>query len=196
MDSQQLELLRRRRQIQEAEGYLELAMVFDRMWESDLELRSTLVRKSVDCLNQVNQTNSRLAELTYLTGCALKVDGKYEAAIESLEAAVAYDDQLLDAYLALGYCFKRTGKLVRAIEAMEEALKVDPVHAIVHYNIACYFSLAGNIQAAVAHLSRSVQLNPKLVSLIKDEKDFDSIRRDRTFVQFLKTIRLDRPVTV
>jgi len=194
MDNQTKELIRRKRTIQEAEGYLELAMVFDRMWDSDLELRSGLVRKSMDCLNRVNQANSRLAEMSYLTGCALKVDGFYQEAIEHLDQSLAYDENSIDALMAIAYCYRRTGEVDRAIESLERALTVDPKHPIVHYNLACYFAIDRNVDAAAGHLSRAVGLNPKLIHEIRKETDFDGIRNHSQFRQFLKTMRLDRPV--
>lgn len=194
MDNQTKELIRRKRRVQEAEGYLELAMVFDRMWDSDLELRSNLVRKSMDCLNQVNQANSRLAELSYLTGCALKVDGHYQQAIEHLDQSLEYDENSIDTLTAIAFCYRRTGEVERAIESLEKALKVDPKHPIIHYNLACYFAIDLNIDAATSHLARAVSLNPKLIHEIRRETDFKGIRDHYQFRQFMKTMRLDRPV--
>jgi uncharacterized Ntn-hydrolase superfamily protein len=46
------------------------------------------------------------------------------------------------------------------------------------YNLACYESLAGRGEAAVAHLRRSLQLDPAYRELAREDADFDAIRAE------------------
>ena len=44
------------------------------------------------------------------------------------------------------------------------------------YNLACYESLAGRRDDALAHLRRSIELDPSFRALAQDDADFDAIR--------------------
>jgi hypothetical protein len=44
------------------------------------------------------------------------------------------------------------------------------------YNLACYESLAGRRADAVAHLRRSIELDPSYRELARDDPDFAPVR--------------------
>ena len=49
------------------------------------------------------------------------------------------------------------------------------------YDLACFESLAGEPEEALAHLARSVELDPGLRAGAAADSDFDSIRQDPRF---------------
>jgi hypothetical protein len=64
---------------------------------------------------------------------------------------------------------------------MEQALAERPEHAGNLYNLACFESLAGRHDDAIAHLRRSVELDPQYREYARDDDDFAPLRGERDF---------------
>ncbi len=68
-----------------------------------------------------------------------------------------------------------------AIRIHEEALVERPEHPALLYNLACMEARGGRHLDAIAHLRRSVELEPKWRETARGDSDFDSIRREPGF---------------
>jgi tetratricopeptide (TPR) repeat protein len=68
-----------------------------------------------------------------------------------------------------------------AAAIIREALGRSPDNPSVLYNLACAESLGGRTDEALAHLARSVELNPSCAEWARDDRDFDPVRDDPRF---------------
>jgi len=174
----------RRQLLQEAEGFLELGVVFDDRWPLGERERSVLTARCLGALDQIEDPKGDQAQIHYLRGQALRLDGRYDRAIESLELSWHLESHNTHTCLALGWCYKRVGRIDEAVEAMQLGLSVDPQSAILHYNLACYLSLMKKARPAVKHLSLALDICNNFRGLIAQESDFDPIREMASFSKF------------
>ncbi len=171
----------RRRLLREAEGFLELAVLFDDRHPLEPEQKRVLADRCLTTLDQVDVRQSRKSRVLYLRGQAHRLAGRYVQAIEALETSWDLDQANIHTCLALGWCFKRTGHVGLAIEAMQKALSIDRSSGIVHYNMACYLALLQQTKLAVIHLSTAFEISTRFRDLVHNEPDFDGIRTDPEF---------------
>lgn len=171
--------VRRQQIIREAEGYLDLALLFGETWTPSRDARVRLAERALKVLDRLGDVEHGHA--LYLRGQALRAQDRFEEAIAPLTQAADVEPSDIHIWLALGWCYKRTGRLDLAIESLEEALAADPTQAIIHYNLACYWSLAGNTQQALDYLSQALRMDSQYRDLIGTESDFDPIRNDPGF---------------
>lgn len=180
------EQIKRRQLIQTAEGYLDLAVMFEDQWTLDETHRRKLASRAIECLNEIRKPLGHKPQILFLKGQAHRIAGRFVQASKFFEQSTKLDPDNLHGLLALAWCYKRTGKLELAIAAMEDALKVEPESAIAHYNLACYGALNNNLDLAVLHLSLALDLNAEYRELVDSESDFDPIRDEDRFREVLE----------
>ena len=173
--------IQKQKLLREAEGYLDLIMVFADRWPPTAEVRDRLAQRALDVLADLNQHTGNQAHILYLTGQAYRAMERYADAVGPLSQACQLDPENLHYWLALAWCYKRSKRLDLAIEALEEALEANDTEAIVYFNLACYWSLANNAKIAVGYLSRAFDLDADFRDLVSLETDFDPIRQDPAF---------------
>jgi tetratricopeptide (TPR) repeat protein len=173
--------IRRQQILREAEGYLDLAMMFNEAWMLEPGRRHALAARSLSTLDRLNGVAAEEAEALFLRGQALRTMDRFREALSPLQLAAQLDPKNVDIYLALAWCYKRSDQLKKAIESLEQALGVDSSAAILHYNLACYWSLAKNKRKAIQFLSQALSLDENYRHLIDSERDFDPIRDDPRF---------------
>lgn len=180
--------VRRQQQLREAEGYLDLLMVFGEQWALRPEVRDPLGRRVLDLLDLLEHDHGRRAHVLYLRGQTLRALQRYSEATLPLKESSEHDPDNLNVWLALGWCYKRSGRLDLAIQALEEAMNVDPSQGIVYYNLACYWALAKNVKLSVAYLGRAFDLDPNYRDMVPQEADFDLVRQHRDFLALTSII--------
>jgi tetratricopeptide (TPR) repeat protein len=179
--------VRRQQLLREAEGYLDLLMVFGSEWPIRPEVRDRLGERVLATLEMLDRDHGRRAHVLYLRGQALRAMQRFSEATAPLKESSEHDPDNLNVWLALGWCYKRSGRLDLAIQSLEDAMNVDPSQGIIYYNLACYWSLAKNVKLAVAYLGRAFDLDPNYRDMVRGESDFDAIRDHRDF-QLLTSI--------
>ena len=155
-----LERIQRKQLIQTAEGYLELALVYDDCWPLDESLRFELAQKAIDQLSQISSPQGHKPYILFLKGQAYRTMKDYPRAINYLEQSSRLDLDNIHTMLALAWCYKRDDRIQDAIQATEIALRVQRDSPIVNYNLACYWALTGNARKAVIYLSHAFELDP------------------------------------
>jgi len=170
-----------RKLFREAEGFLELATLFDDRFPLEQNQKTVLATRCVDTLNQIRQAGTRQARVLYLKGQALRLAEDHDRALEALEQACEMDSSNIHIFLAMAWCFKRKNQVGLAVEAMQRALAIDRSSGIVHYNMACYLSLLQQSEMALVHLSKAIEIDSSFRELAIDEPDFDPIRNDPGF---------------
>jgi tetratricopeptide (TPR) repeat protein len=173
--------VRRQQRLREAEGYLDLMMVFADQWPLRPDVRDRIGERVLATLGQLDDYSGRRAHRLYLEGQALRAMHRYQEAISPLKESAEHDPDNLSVWLALAWCYKRAGRLDLAIQALEDAMNVDPNQGIVYYNLACYWALAKNVKLCVAYLARAFDLDANYRDLVGDEHDFDLVRNHRDF---------------
>ena len=168
--------IRRQHLLREAQGYLELALLFADCWSLDQHRIEVLAERSLDSLDELEKRFGSSVRTLYLKGEVYRLLEKYSQAIFFLQEANRIEPNNADALLALGWCYKRTGRLDLAVASLEEAIEIDYSLGIAHYNLACYWSLAGQAQLAIKHLSIAFDIEPDYRQYVAEESDFDSIR--------------------
>ena len=180
--------IRRKRAFREAEGYLDLATVYDDRWPLAPAVRDQLAQRTLDVLAALGDSADTSSRALFLKGQAMLVMERYADATVPLSAATEIASYDVHTWLALGWCYKRMGRLDLAIQSLEEALAVEPDRAIVHYNLACYWSLAKNSKLAISYLANAFDIDPNYRDLVDAETDFDNIRDHRDFMALTAVI--------
>ena len=173
--------------IREAEGYLELSILFSDDFDTSVA-RERLTPRAIDILKRVSDAGSLRGHALYLRGEALRSLDRYQEALEPLQTASEIDPENIHIWLALGWCYKRIGRLDLAIESLERALESDECKAIVYYNLACYWSLAHNKNRALEYLTQALAVNPDYRDMVSREQDFDFLRADPDFLALTSLI--------
>ena len=124
--------IRRQQLLREAEGYLDLIMVFADQWSPTPTARDRLAQRALDILRDADNSHSDTAYAYYLEGQALRAMERYPEAVIALRASAQEDPVNVLVWLALGWCYKRIGRLDLAVESLEEALTLDGEEALVH----------------------------------------------------------------
>lgn len=168
--------IRRQHLLREAQGYLELALLYADCWALDQERIEILAERSLDCLDELEKKYGSSVQVLYFKGEVYRLLQKYSQAIFFLQEAHRIEPQNTESLLALGWCYKRTGRLDLAVAVLEEAIEVDYSLGIAHYNLACYWALAGQAELAIKHLSVAFDVEPDYRHYAAEESDFDSIR--------------------
>lgn len=83
-----------------------------------------------------------------------------ERALELANKAVALDDQLPQAYRALGYAQLHRREYKRSIDAIQRAIALDPNDTDAHASLALVYKYDGNYETAVRMLREVMALNP------------------------------------
>ena len=173
--------VRRRQNIQMAEGYLDLATVMDDEWPLDVSNRHALADRALACLEKIKNPLGHKPYILFLKGQVWKLAGRYNDAVRYFEQSLKLDPENLHTHLALAWCYKRIGRLDKAILAVSSAVELNSESAIAQYNLACYFAINHQAERAIMHLSFALDLNSDYAKLIAEEPDFDSIRLNPGF---------------
>lgn len=179
---------KRQQLLQEAEGYLELAMVLADRYRLTIPARDRIATRALETLERLEQKTRDSAVGLHLKGQAYRVMERHAEAVDALLEARDLDTDNVHVLLALGWCYKRLGKIDSAIQALEDALACCPDDAIIHYNLACYWALVQNVPLALVYLSQSFDLDPDYRDMVATEPDFDPLRDHPEFVALTSVI--------
>jgi len=110
--------------------------------------------------------------------CELRVDDHPEpiAELRRLLGTHLVWDSLRRASL-----FHEPGKYAQGVEALRQALGGLGEDPVLLYDLACFESLAGDTEEALAHLVRSLELDPQLAPGAAADSDFEALRQDPRF---------------
>jgi uncharacterized Ntn-hydrolase superfamily protein len=110
--------------------------------------------------------------------CELRVDDNPEpiAELRRLLGTHLVWDSLRRASL-----FHEPGKYAQGVEALRQALGRLGEDPVLLYDLACFESLAGDTEEALAHLVRSLELDPQLAPGAVADSDFEALRQDPRF---------------
>lgn len=178
-----------RRAIRTAEGYLELMSTFESGLSMDEALAQPIADRMLKLLDSIVPSPDHRGYVNHLRGEACRFSHRYEEAIAHFRQALELEPDSIHGLLAIAWCYKRVGQIDDAIDSMQIAIEFEPEQAICHYNLACYFALAKRVSNAIEYLAQAFELRPSFRQEVDKESDFDGIRDDPEFVEFLTPVR-------
>jgi len=124
-------------------------------------------------------------EACYSRGNALFNLGTYEEAITSFDNALKSKPDYYEAWNNRGSALFNLGRFEEAIASFDNALKFKPDEANPYFNKACAYALQENIPLTIENLKQAINLNSKYLEMAKTDIDFDKIRHDSRFIDFI-----------
>lgn len=182
------ETKQRQRAIRAAEGYLELMSMHGNGLEMDVDFAQPLADRVVALIEDIEFPRGHQGYLSWLAGEASRIARRFEDAIKWYQQTLEVEPDNVHCLLAIAWCYKRSRRVDDAIEAMHVAIEYEPDQAICHYNLACYLALKGQAPGAITFLAQAFELQPEYRQMVKHEPDFDSIRDDDVFSDFLSPV--------
>jgi uncharacterized Ntn-hydrolase superfamily protein len=82
--------------------------------------------------------------------------------------------------------FHAPGRYAEGVAVLREAAARLGEDGALLYDLACFESLAGETEEALAHLARSLELDPGLRAGAVADSDFDAVRQDARFVALVR----------
>ena len=110
--------------------------------------------------------------------CELRVDDHPEPIVELRRLLGTH---LVWDALRRASLFHEPGKYAQGVELLREALGRHGEEPVLLYDLACFESLAGDKDEALAHVARSLELDPQLRPGAAADSDFEALRQDPRF---------------
>lgn len=93
-------------------------------------------------------------------GIVLKAQGKYEAAVEHYQQALALKPNQPEVLSNLGNALKETGQLEAAIAAYQQAIAINPNYAEAYNNLGIAYKEQNDLAGAIACYEQAIRLKP------------------------------------
>ena len=117
----------------------------------------------------------------------------YEQAIEKYQKSVEIKPDDHEAYNNWGIALSDLAKLngdeslyEQAIQKYQKAVEFNPQYWEAYFNMACAYALMKRAREACQALDKAFSINPEVVNKVNTDSDFDPIRDDPIFQQWLK----------
>jgi ribosomal protein S12 methylthiotransferase accessory factor len=98
---------------------------------------------------------------THIASCRKEL-GRFESALEALEVAEGFNDELKEIFNLRGFCLYKLKRHEEAIEAFERAIEIDPGSAIDYANIGSNLRELGHKREAVKLYRMALELEPEI----------------------------------
>ena len=131
--------------------------------------------------NQSIQINPDEYKSWFGKGYSLRNMQRYEEALLAYEKVIQLKPDYHHAWNHRGYALLKLGNYQEAWESIEKVAKLQPNSSGLAYNKAYYYALQGKTELAIENLV----FENKLKERAKNNSDFDVIRDDERFQQFI-----------
>jgi len=118
------------------------------------------LEKVLDGVGQLLQQFSNSITLLNIQGASNAGLGKFDAAIEAYNKALAIKPDYADAYYNMGNALQEQGKLEEAIEAYNKVLAIKPKYADACYNMGNALKEQGKLEGAIEAYNKSLAIKP------------------------------------
>lgn len=140
-----------------------------------------------DYLRAIHQANTILLQDPFysralnIKGIALCFSDQFDQGLTILHAAhaIAPNDWYILFNLGLAYAYQKT--FLEAITWYEKSIEKYP-YVWTYYGLAAVYAQMGSVEQSVSNLEVAIQIDPVVRMLIREEKDFDLIRNNESFV--------------
>ena len=103
--------------------------------------------------------------------------------ISIFEEALASDPTDTEALRFLAHAYTAVGRDSDGLEADRQLVGLLPTDSRVRYNLACSCALAGRNDEAVAMLQEACALGFSDITLLRKDKDLDTLRDDPRYIE-------------
>ncbi len=130
---------------------------------------------------------------TVSEGQSLLQAGDFAGAERVFRAITAKSDSNAQAWMLFGYALHAQKKLDEALAVHEKAATFPQVAATASYNAACVHALKGDAEGALEWLKKAQAAGFQNTAAIATDPDFDKVRDDPRFAQYLPAPLLEGP---
>jgi tetratricopeptide (TPR) repeat protein len=102
--------------------------------------------------------------------------------------ALMYDNNLAEAYRAMGLSYFLWGKLNEATASYTKALVLSPGDPVMLYNAACMYVGLGESSRAIDALRQAVEAGYTNFGWMQNDPDLVSLRDDPAFIEMLRDL--------
>lgn len=92
----------------------------------------------------------------------LESRGLENAAIETYESLLTYDNSNSDAWFKLGFLYSKKGESAKCEKAYINAIRCNPENALAHNNLSVLYFNRGDNEKALEYALRAIELKPKM----------------------------------
>jgi tetratricopeptide (TPR) repeat protein len=121
-------------------------------------------------------------------GAALKHQGSYDRAIESLQRAVALSDRLPDHLAQLGQTYALAGRVGDAERVLEELDAQSKTRYVPAFDRVLIYAGLGNREQAFDWLRRAYDERYSLLVLLQVDPDLERLRSDPRFEALVRRV--------
>lgn len=171
--------------LESAQGYLELALLFEDQWPLPPELKQTLADHAISSLECASQRHGTQSHWQFLRGLAHQLHGQLPQAISLLNQACNESPAQPEIYLHLSWCHRQQEQWQQAIAILENGLQQVPDHPFLLYNLGCYYCLTQQMGPCFDCLQQAVKREPTLRSRIPVDPDLVALKADPRFQELL-----------
>ena len=143
-------------------------------------------QRAIEDYTQAIRLKSDFAEAYTLRGAAYNELGQYQQAVVDHNQAIRLKPDFAGAYAARGVAYAYLGQYKNARENYDEAIRLKPNNKGTYYNYACLFALQKDAKQACKWLRWAIEKGFKNWKQFETDKDFDSIRNEKCFVDIIK----------
>jgi len=119
-------------------------------------------------------------------GYLLRKQKDYEAAIPIFKKSIEFDSGYRWAYASLALCYKMLGRDQEYQDTRAEAVGMEFGNLETEYQKACLEAMLGNVDSTIQYLQQAFLKKQKLPGFIARDIDFDCIRDDPKFIEFME----------
>ena len=153
-------------------------------------------KKAIEYFNNAIELEPDYANDTFFCarrGNAYSDLGQYERAIEDYDDAIRLDPDWGNNYFYRGLAYRKLGQYERAIKDYNRAIRLDPDDAENYYNKACCCALQNKAKQACKWLQLAIERGYNNWKHIREDKDFDNIRKESCFINLLEEAEKTKP---
>lgn len=114
-----------------------------------------------------------------------RLDEQWDLAMKHAHIAIEMDFDHPIPYYNYGVILYRMGQRAEAQKQFEYVLELNADLPAPYYNIACGFARSGQLAEALEYLAIAIELDPAFYEETLNDPDFDGVRSDPLFVDFL-----------
>lgn len=143
--------------------------------------------KAIECWDAILDLDPENISALVNKGWGLASIDRFNEAYRLFDKMCSKDSRMKGAWVGKGYALLKMDKNKEAIESFDKALRIDPKHVGALYNKACSLSRLKRKKEALETLREASLIDRNVIEQAKRDKDFENIKDDPSFIEFIKT---------
>lgn len=142
-------------------------------------------KEALELYNKILKTDSKDAASLWGKSDELLELGKVKESLKSCEEGLKLQPDSVDLIIQKGVILMELRNYKEALSLFEDAIRYDPTEELAWYNKACALSRLNKPDEALDALTVATSIEPDNIEKIKEEKDFDNLRKTEKFNHML-----------